>query len=121
MDESDVRFTEYVKTLMRQRGLTDDDEMLIAAIIQSEPLTSRAIFNECSALRAIEYFGIEDGRKHDIVFVYLPNSDLQLHGRDTSIVVHCADTESFSGHGFESESIVRIIEVIAELTRYVTG
>lgn len=121
MDECDVRFSQYVKGLLKRRGFTDEDETLIAARIQAEPLNSRVLFGECSALRAFEYLPISGGKKHEIYFVYLPNADFQVHGKDMAIVIHVADPNSFSGHGFEPESVARIIEMIAELTRYVIG
>lgn len=121
MDECDVRFTPYAKDQMVKRRMTGDDEALIAAVLKSEPLNGRIIVSSCSALRAFRYKIIDAGEALDVCYVYFPNADVQLYGRDIAIVVSVQDPDLPSGQWLEPESAVRILEMLAELTRFVFG
>lgn len=121
MDECEVRFTPYAKQLMVRRQMTTEDETLIAAILQSEPLVGRIVLASCSALRALKYTTIEKDEVLEVFYVFLPNADVQLYGRDIALVVSVQDFDSPSGQWLEPESVARILEMLAELTRLVFG
>jgi len=120
MGECDVYFTPYAKKLMAKRKLTNDDETLITAILAWEPLSGRAVYDNSGSLRTLKYIDLRGGG-HDVFYVYFPNADIQLNARDVAIVISIDKSNSLSGHRLEPESVVRILEMIAELTRYVFG
>ena len=119
--DCDVYFTEYANDLMAKRGLNDDDETLIRAILSWEPLSGKAVYSNSAALRRLDYVDVRGQRRHDVVYGYFPNTDIQLTGQDVAIVISIENPESRPGQWPEPESVARIIEMIADLTRYVLG
>jgi hypothetical protein len=103
---------------MEKFGLQVEDETLIAARIQQDPLSGRVLLHSCSALRALAYKTLASKRV-DVFYVFFPNADIQLYGRDVAIVIGIDGPNSLSGGGLEPESVLRVMEMIAELTRYV--
>lgn len=121
MSECEVYFTDYAKKLMRQRNCTVDDETLIAAIVGSDPLGGEAVFSGSGCLRRRGYPTISARKPLNVFYAYFPNADIQLNATDVAIVISVDDPNSPSGQGLEPDSVVRILEMIAELTRYVFG
>jgi hypothetical protein len=121
MAECDVYFIEYADELMAKRGLGSDDKMLITAILCWEPLTGKAVYSNSGSLRTLDYIDVRGERRHDVFYAYFPNADIQLNARDVAIVISVDESNSRPGHRLEPESVARIVEMIAELTRYVFG
>jgi hypothetical protein len=120
MAECDVYFIEYAEKLMTQRGLSNDDRVLITAILCWEPLSGKAVYSNSGSLRSLRYVDVR-GSQHNVFYAYFPNADIQLNARDVAIVISVDKSDSRPGQWLEPESVARIVEMLAELTRYVLG
>jgi hypothetical protein len=123
----DVYLTPHALDLLARHNFTDFDKKVLVARLQDDPLVGRIIDHKFPAVRALKHSAAKAEtrkrrrEKNEIFYAFFPNSDVQLHGKDVVIVLGIATSSSLSGTGLEPESVLRPLEVLAELTRYVIG